>query len=178
MHFPQLSFVQLSVSFSIATTTSDLYLSYFPSVLPSIQSPLDTSQLAVPSHGRHKFLIMRRRRQFNVSNHKITSGSSCTSPSSTDNDRLFEPGSSETDLTAPECPPPAARKITRRKPSPSTEIQQPSQANTSNVELVHQARYQDPADDTDEDLSKVPEDYGRSNNTKKLNLRLKERWAR
>lgn len=121
---------------------------------------------------------MRRRRQFNVSNHKTTSGSSCTSSTGTDDNRPFEPGSSETEFTEPECLPLAAQKITRRKPSPSTEIHQTSQANTSNVELVHQARYQDPADDTDEDLSKVPEDYGRSNNTKKLNLRLKERWAR
>lgn len=32
--------------------------------------------------------------------------------------------------------------------------------NTANVEPAHQARYQDPADDTDnyEDVSKVPED--------------------
>lgn len=121
---------------------------------------------------------MRQRRQFNVSNHKITSRSSCTSFTNTDDNRPFERSSSETDFTEPECPPPAARKITRRKPSPSTETQQPSQANTTNVELVHQVRYQNPADDTDGDLSKIPEDYGRSNNTKKLNLRLKERWAR
>ena len=44
--------------------------------------------------------------------------------------------------------------------------------------VVQRACYEDPADDTDEDLSKVPEDYGRSKNTKKPNLRLKERWAR
>lgn len=50
--------------------------------------------------------------------------------------------------------------------------------NTLNVELAHQALYEDPVDDTDEDLSKVPEDYGRSKNTKKLNLQLKERWTR
>jgi hypothetical protein len=47
----------------------------------------------------------------------------------------------------------------------------------SAVELVHRGRYEDPADDTDEDLSKVPEDYGRLNNTRKLNLWLKDRWA-
>jgi hypothetical protein len=38
--------------------------------------------------------------------------------------------------------------------------------------------YEDSADDTDEDLCKLQEDYGRSNNTRKLNLRLKDRWAR
>ena len=60
----------------------------------------------------------------------------------------------------------------QRAPEPSKD------SSTSNVELAHKTRYQDPADDTDEDLSKVPEDYGKSKNTKKLNLRLKERWAR
>jgi hypothetical protein len=38
--------------------------------------------------------------------------------------------------------------------------------------------YEDPADDTDEDLSKVPEDYGQSRNTKKLKTRLQDRWVR
>ena len=145
-------------------------------------------------HGRGKVLIMRRRGQYNISNRNTTSGSSCTSPTDTDGDRTFEPDrpfepGSETELTEPECPRPAAQKIARRKPNPNTVIQRlqadkreqraPEQdTNTGNVELAHQARYQDPADDTDEDLSKVPEDYGKSKNTKKLNLRLKERWAR
>ena len=128
-------------------------------------------------HGQYRFVIMHRRRQFNVSNHKVTSGSSCTSSADTDDARPLD-SSSETDFTELECSFPAVQKGTQRKSGPSTEIHQPSQANTSNVELIHQARYQDPADDTDEDLSKVPEDYGRSKNTKKLNLRLKERWAR
>lgn len=119
---------------------------------------------------------MHRRRRPNVSNHEITSESSCTSPIDTDNDRPFEPDSSETDLTEPECSPPAGRKIARKKPSPSTGTKS-LQADLSNVERVHQARYQVPDDDTDEDLAQVPEDYGRSNNTKKLKLRLKERWA-
>ena len=95
----------------------------------------------------------------------------------TNDDRPFEPNSSEMDVTKPECPPPMAWKIDQRKPSPSIEIQQLSQANILNVELVHQACYQDPADDMDKDLSKVPEDNGWSNNTKKLNLQLKECWA-
>ena len=139
-------------------------------------------------HGRGKVLTMRRRGQYNISSRNITSGSSCTSPTDTDGDRPFEPGS-ETELTEPECPRPTAQKVARRKPNPNTVIQRlqadkreqraPEQdTNTGNVELAHQARYQDPADDTDEDLSKVPEDYGKSKNTKKLNLRLKERWAR
>ncbi|KAJ6138772.1 C2H2 finger domain protein [Penicillium samsonianum] len=34
-----------------------------------------------------------------------------------------------------------------------------------------------PDNDTDKDLAQVPEDYSRSNKTKKLKLRLKERWA-
>ena len=47
--------------------------------------------------------------------------------------------------------------------------------NDSSIEIVH---YDDPADDTDEDLSMVPEDYGKSRNTKKLKFRLTDRWTR
>jgi hypothetical protein len=130
--------------------------------------------VAVPSHGLRNLLAMHRRRPPNVSNHGITSESSCASPIDTDNDRPFEPDSSETDLTEPECSPPGRRKIARKKPSPSTGTQS-LQADLSNVERVRQARYQVPDDDTDEDLAQVPEDYGRSNKTKKLKLRLKER---
>ncbi|KAH8431665.1 DUF3435 domain-containing protein [Aspergillus melleus] len=119
---------------------------------------------------------MHRRRRPNVSNHQITSDSSCTSPIDTDSDRPFEPDSSETDLTEPERSPAAGRNIAGKNSSPSTETK-PAQLDTSNVERVHQALYQLPDDDTDEDLAQVPEDYGRSNNTKKLRLRLKERWA-
>ncbi|PLB47853.1 hypothetical protein P170DRAFT_437579 [Aspergillus steynii IBT 23096] len=119
---------------------------------------------------------MHRRRRPNVSNHRITSNSSCTSPIDTDSNRPFEPDSSETDLTEPECSPPAGRYITRKKSSPSTGTK-PSQLDTSNVERVHHALYQLPDNNTDKDLAQVPEDYGRSNNTKKLKLQLKERWA-
>jgi len=118
----------------------------------------------------------RRKRRPNVSNHRITDEPSCTSPIDTDNNRPFEPDSSETDLTEPECSSPADRKIARNKPRPHTGSK-PFQADLSNVERVHQARYQVPDDDTDEDLAKVPEDYGRSNQTKNLRLRLKTRWA-
>ncbi|KAJ5243948.1 hypothetical protein N7489_004044 [Penicillium chrysogenum] len=52
---------------------------------------------------------MRRRRSPNASNHGITSESSCTSPIDTDDDRPFEPDSSETDLTEPEYSPPLLR---------------------------------------------------------------------
>lgn len=45
----------------------------------------------------------------------------------------------------------------------------------SAIDLVRQTRYEDPADNTDEDLSKVPEDYGRSKHTKNLRFRLKDR---
>ncbi|KAI1829031.1 hypothetical protein DTO027I6_10258 [Penicillium roqueforti] len=119
---------------------------------------------------------MYRRTTPNTGNHRITSESSCTSPIDTDNDRPFEPDSSETDLTEPERSPPAGRTIARKKPSPKTGTKS-LPTDLSNVERVHQARYQVPDDDTDEDLAQVPEDYGRSNKTKKLKLRLKERWA-
>jgi hypothetical protein len=39
---------------------------------------------------------------------------------------------------------------------------------------VHQTPFIDLANDTDEDLSKVPEDYGKPENTKKLRLWLKD----
>lgn len=119
---------------------------------------------------------MCRRRTPNTGNHGITSESSCTSPLDTDNDKPFEPDSSETDLTEPERSPSAGRTIARKKPSPKTGTKL-LPTDLSNVERVHQARYQVPDDDTDEDLAQVPEDYGRSNKTKKLKLRLKERWA-
>lgn len=118
---------------------------------------------------------MPRRRRHSVSNDGITSESSCASPIDTNHDRTFEPGTSETDLTEPESPPPAARPVAQKKPTPTTGT--PSPAGLSNVELALQARYQVPDDDTDEDLAQVPEDYGRSNKTKKLKLRLKKRWA-
>jgi hypothetical protein len=38
----------------------------------------------------------------------------------------------------------------------------------STIELIYGTHYEDPADNMDEDLSKVPEDYGKSKNTKKL----------
>lgn len=127
-------------------------------------------------HDRRNILVMPRRRRPDASNHGITSDSSCTSPIDTDNDRPFEPDSSETDITEPECSPPVGGTITRKKPSPNTGTRS-LPADLSSMERVHQARYQVPDDDTDEDLDQVPEDYGRSNKTKKLKLRLKERWA-
>lgn len=119
---------------------------------------------------------MYRRGTPNTGNHGITSESSSTSPIDTDNNRPFEPDSSETDLTEPERSPIAGRTIARKKLNPKTG-RKSLLTDLSNVERVHQARYQVPDDDTDEDLAQVPEDYGRSNKTKKLKLRLKERWA-
>ncbi|KAJ6008513.1 hypothetical protein N7540_012489 [Penicillium herquei] len=124
---------------------------------------------------------MHRQRRPSASNHGTTSESSCTSPINTDNDRPFEPDSSEpdsseTDLTEPEWSPSVRRKNSRKKPSPNIGTGS-SQVELSNVERIHQARYQVPDDDTDDDLAHVPEDYGRSENTKILRLRLTKRWA-
>ncbi|PYH95099.1 C2H2 finger domain protein [Aspergillus ellipticus CBS 707.79] len=107
----------------------------------------------------------------------------------TDDDKLYHPDS-DTDLTEPEYPSPGSQKSKRRKIQKNAELQPLDIAsqgcpapnstkgmNMSAVEL-HHARYEDPADDTDEDLSKVPGDYGRSEKTKKQRLRLKDRWAR
>ncbi|KAJ5472266.1 hypothetical protein N7530_006267, partial [Penicillium desertorum] len=101
-----------------------------------------------PSNGRRNLLAIRRRSP-NASNHRITSESSYTSPIDTDDNRPFKPDSSKTDLTEPEYSPRAGRTITRKKPHLTTGIKS----------LL------------------IPEDYGRSNKTKKLKLRLKEPYA-
>ncbi|KAB8213417.1 C2H2 finger domain protein [Aspergillus novoparasiticus] len=133
---------------------------------------------------------MRRRRETSASSRTAITESSTTSPGITDDDRSVEPNS-ETDLTEPEYLPSPSQKVqkkkTRRGPTLGREradfaefkvSETENIIDVSAVEVVHQGRYEDPADDTDEDLSKVPEDYGKSNNTRKLNLRLEERWAR
>lgn len=130
---------------------------------------------------------MRRRREASASSRTATTESSTTSPGISDDDRSFEPNS-ETDLTEPEYLPQKAKRRKIRQGLSSRHLQaglgEIRASETDNatvasaVELIHRGRYEDPADDTDEDLSKVPEDYGRSNNTRKLNLRLKDRWAR
>ena len=177
--FPSYQSSNFLCPFSIATTTSDLLSLTFLSCHLLASRPLV----------HLKFTGSPLTQSAQISEHAPMEMIQCQQPqdykqillyllTNTNDDRLFEPNSSEMDVTKPECPPPMAWKIDQRKPSPSIEIQQLSQANILNVELVHQACYQDPADDMDKDLSKVPEDNGRSNNTKKLNLRLKERWAR
>lgn len=132
---------------------------------------------------------MRRLRQNCASSRTATTESSTPSPGITDNDRSFEP-SSETNLTEPEYLPPPSQKAPKRKRrrgpalaqlwADSGEFKASETENImdiSAVELVYWGCYKDPANDTDEDLSKVPEDYGRLNNTQKLNLQLKDRWA-
>ncbi|KAJ5959165.1 uncharacterized protein N7479_006315 [Penicillium vulpinum] len=133
-------------------------------VLISTQTPLQKSpsdlplyfllfsSVVVPSHARRILLAIYRRTP-NTGNHEITSESSCTSPIDTDNNRPFEPDSSETDLTELERSPPAGRTIARKKLSLKTRTKSLLTV-LSNMEL--------------------PEDYGRSNKTKKLKLRLKE----
>jgi hypothetical protein len=48
---------------------------------------------------------------------------------------------------------------------------------TMAIVQAHRARFKDPAGDTDEDLSKVPEDFNRPKGTKKLGRQLKDHWA-
>ncbi|KAE8148498.1 hypothetical protein BDV25DRAFT_168391 [Aspergillus avenaceus] len=73
--------------------------------------------------------------------------------------------SSGTDLTEPEYHSPVAGKCQKRSSIPK------------NNHKSQQAGSPE-SDDTDEELEKVPEDYGKSLNTKSLILRLKGRWAR
>jgi hypothetical protein len=117
---------------------------------------------------------------------------STASPGITDDDRSLE-SSLETDLTEPKYLPPPSQKAPRRKTQRGPALghlradikefkalkssKTESITDASAVELAHWGYYKDPADNTDEDLSKVPEDYGRSNNTQKLNLQLKDCWA-
>ncbi|KAM0106020.1 hypothetical protein ACP6JB_008322 [Aspergillus fumigatus] len=83
---------------------------------------------------------------------------------------------SETDLMEPDHLPrkgesdfqPHIRSIQRHRPSREECVNQGTR----------RGLYKDPADDTDEDLSDVPEDYGQSDNTKKLRFRLVDRWGR
>lgn len=129
---------------------------------------------------------MHRQREASASSRTATTESSTTSPGISDDDRSFEPNS-ETDLTEPEYLPQKAKQRKIQQGLSSRHLQAglgeirasetDNATDASAVELIHQGRYEDPADDTDEDLSKVPEDYGRSNNTRKLSLRLKDRWA-
>ncbi|EDN02645.1 predicted protein [Histoplasma mississippiense (nom. inval.)] len=46
------------------------------------------------------------------------------------------------------------------------------------IDTALRQSYKDPLDDTDEDLSDVPSDYGGSKQTKKLKLRARDRWQR
>lgn len=83
---------------------------------------------------------------------------------------------SETDLMEPDHLPrkgesdfqPHIRSIQRHRPSREECVNRGTR----------RGLYKDPADDTDEDLSDVPEDYGQSDNTKKLRFRLVDRWGR
>jgi hypothetical protein len=133
-------------------------------------------------------MTMRRRRETTASSRTATTESSTPSPGITDDDRSFEPNF-ETDLTESERPSSPVRKAKRRKTGRDpaskclrTDFEEFKPSETENITdvsaagLILRGRY-DPADDTDEDLSKVPEDYGKSDKTRKHNLRLKNRWA-
>jgi hypothetical protein len=116
--------------------------------------------------------------------HVALSETSRSSPSTDSDDKPFELDSG-TDLTELDCPPPPqnAGKNSRlprcQAGSRQPWTQKPGKGlKVSTMELVHGTRYKDPADDTDEDLSKVPEDYGKSKNNKKLKTRLQDCWAR
>ncbi|KAJ5701388.1 hypothetical protein N7488_008936 [Penicillium malachiteum] len=102
---------------------------------------------------------MRSPRRLSARKYYITSESSSTSPIDTDNDGLFEPDSSETDLTEPESTTPKKLSLSPKAKS--------LHAAPSNIERVLD-------NDIDKDLAKVLEDYSRSNQIKKLKLYLKK----
>lgn len=116
----------------------------------------------------------------------VSESSSGTSLAHGNHDEPFEPNLG-TDLTELDCLALGCRKASPRQNYTNADLQHlkvdshvctalgPSNnLNVLPVELVHQTHYEDPADDTDDDLSKVLEDYSMSDNTKKLNFQLKE----
>lgn len=137
---------------------------------------------------------MRRRSSARGNRPPATSETTSSTGPDTDDDPAYDPNS-DTDLTQPDRPSPGPRKACakgnkgRETPTRERRTQSPvaesvashtegphKDTSLSVVELQHRAHYEVPADDTDEELSKIPEDYGKGDGTKKLNLRLKERW--
>jgi hypothetical protein len=120
--------------------------------------------LPVAPYGRLTRLIMHRRRETSASSRTATTESYTTSPGITDDNGSFEPNS-ETDLTEPKCLPSSSQKAKRGKyggpasRQPGTDFGEFRASETENLtdvsamELVRRGRYEDPADDTDEDLS-------------------------
>ncbi|KAL4766861.1 hypothetical protein BDW60DRAFT_212539 [Aspergillus nidulans var. acristatus] len=137
---------------------------------------------------------MRRRSPTRGNRPPATSETTSSTGSGTDDDPVYDPNS-DTDLTEPDRPSPGPRKASakgnKHRETPTRErrtqcaqtksVEPPTEGPNRNTsvsvaELQHRAHYEVPADDTDEELSKIPEDYGKAGGTKKLNLRLKERW--
>lgn len=137
---------------------------------------------------------MRRRSPTRGNRPPATSETTSRTGSDTDDDPVYDPNS-DTDLTEPDCPSPGPRKASakgnKHRETPTREgraqcpqaksVEPPTEGpnrktSVSATELQHRAHYEVPADDTDEELSKIPEDYGKAGGTKKLNLRLKEHW--
>lgn len=72
--------------------------------------------------------------------------------------------------------PHAGRGVKRRRDSVPTAARKCSTKEF--IDSVHQSLYEDPPDDTDEDLSDVSSNYGESGNSRKLRSRAKDRWQR
>ncbi|PTU18379.1 hypothetical protein P175DRAFT_0560274 [Aspergillus ochraceoroseus IBT 24754] len=143
--------------------------------------------LKPPSHLdlRSARTLILSRQKFRSASQISTSETSSTS-AVTDDDSPYA-SATDTELTDLERASSRYRKAKRGKTSINASVQAgptncppPSAKDVCvlTVEQLHRARYEDPADDTDEDLANVPEDYGKSSNTKIQKLRLKNRWAR
>ncbi|KAI1939195.1 hypothetical protein LOZ57_006155 [Ophidiomyces ophidiicola] len=108
------------------------------------------------------------------SNDGISDASFCLSGS--DNDGC------ETDLTEPSDQPVPPSKTSQRRRCPvnlasSTPLDSGTET-TSSSGIICQPNYDDPSDDTDENLSDVPSDFGGSVGTKALRHRIENRWRR
>ncbi|KAI1955639.1 hypothetical protein LOZ58_006700, partial [Ophidiomyces ophidiicola] len=108
------------------------------------------------------------------SNDGISDASFCLSGS--DNDGC------ETDLTEPSDQPVPPSKTSQRRRCPvnlasSTPLDSGTET-TSSSGIICQPNYDDPSNDTDENLSDVPSDFGGSVGTKALRHRIENRWRR
>jgi hypothetical protein len=110
--------------------------------------------------------------------HVALSETSSLSPSIDSDDKPFKLNSGM-DLMKPDYPFPP-QNIGKNSHLPRCQVgsrqpltQKPGKGlEVSTMELVYGTRYKDLANNMDEDLSKVPEDYGKSKNTKKLKTQL------
>lgn len=101
---------------------------------------------------------------------QLSTADGCISDASfhPDSDDRAAESSASTDITIPDTRPAKA-------PVSSSSRSQRATCNPQNPERLPDFS-DDPNDDTDEDLTNVPLDYGRSVKTKRRGIRIEQRW--